>query len=101
MKKLNSIQKSAIMGFFFFLIGILFALMITLLPKGFIIIIIFIVFIGVYFLYNKFIVKLLGLEMAWWSPHPKMLDLNEDTMKDIDPEIVLVSYFIENNFKNY
>jgi hypothetical protein len=101
MKEATTIQKTAILGIFFFLIGSLFTLVIALLPKGGIIIAIFIVLIIVCFLYDPHIVRVLGLEMAWWSPHQKKLDLDDEIIKNLDPEITLILYFLDNNFWGY
>lgn len=101
MEKLNNTQKRVAIALFFFLIGLFCSLIIILLPKWMIIGVIIIVFIGMYFVYTKFMVKILGLEMAWWSPHPKRIDLTDEIFGEIDPEIMMVLYFLDNNFKRY
>lgn len=100
-KELSGVQKGGIIALFFLLVAFFCSLIIALLPKQAIFALIIVIFIIIYILYDKVLVQVLGLEMAWWSPHAKRLDLTSEMVGRIDPEIDLLAYFISNDFKKY
>lgn len=101
MKKKNGQKNLVIVALFFFLLGGFITLISTLLNKRFILFLGGLFFVIIYVIYDKYVVKILGWETVWWSPHSKKIELIEEEIKKLDPEVDLITYFVNNKFKTY
>ena len=103
MKK-ESLKSAFIISIFVSLITIIFTITFTLISENKIVLIIFLILFVLFtwIFYNKYAVVLLHLEQSWWSPHIKKLNLDSLLeKKDFDPEIAILSYFIDKNYLSY
>jgi len=101
MKKILKYKNEFIIAFFILMLGLLLSSIWALIPKGLnvLLIILLIILCGVF--YDKYVVKILGLEMTWWSPHVKRLELTNGMVGKIDPEADMMFYFLARKFRRY
>jgi hypothetical protein len=99
---MTTIDKNmVILGLFFFILGAIATLVSVLLPYRLSMILLFLLLILGWVIYDKYIVAMMGWKYIWWSPHVRRLNIKPSFIKKVDPEILLILYFINNNFKSY
>ncbi len=94
-------NKNSILAFFLFLLGAIITLLAILIPRWTSAILLVIIIIVAWIIYDRFIVYSMGWELIWWSPHIKRLNLDSFVKEYFEPEMVIVSYFLQNEFKRY
>ena len=87
-------NKNFILGIFIFILGSIITLIGILLPKS-LVFVLFIIFICIaWYIYDRYIVTMMGWDYKWWSPHIKKLIIGNSFVKIFDPKTLVIDYFL-------
>jgi len=94
-------KKSIAISLASLIVGVIVTLLAVLLPYwGTTLLLIFVLIIS-WVLYDRFFVDVMNWRYIWWSPHIKRVKINSQVKKNFEPEVAILTYFLENNFERY
>jgi len=95
-------KDTIIITVFFLVITIIFTIVLLLIPKNYLFISLVIFIILAWILYDRFIVKIMGWNYIWWSPHLKqLLIVKEEFSKIFDPEIITLDFLLSRKYDSF
>ena len=95
-------KEAIIVTAFFLVVGTIITIVLLLIPKDYLVISLVVFIILAWILYDRFIVKMMGWNYVWWSPHLKqLLIVKEEFSKIFDSKIITLDFLLSRKYDSF